>query len=157
MISTNRRGFTLVELLVVIAMIAVILGAFTTSVSASMQRARIQRATSDVKVMTQAILAYENFSRGGKFELPTMTRADANSGSLGFLLGRGGGSDTGKIPVLLMAQLRSGGDIVDPWGTPYKVTIRGAGASVRIESGTGSLQTGFTLPNLYRLGPEDRQ
>lgn len=157
MTSTNRRGFTLVELLVVIAMIAVILGAFTTSVSAAMQRARVQRATSDVKIITQAILAYENYSRGGKFELPTMNRRDASSDSLGFLIGGGGSADSGRIPVLLMAQLQAGGDMRDPWGTPYKVTIRQAAASVRIESGTGSLQTGFVLPNLYRLGPEERQ
>ena len=79
-----KRGFTLVELLVVVGMIAVILGALTTSVQSARMRARVQKATSEVKIVSQAVLAYENF-RG---ELPTMTDADCNRSSLGFLLGR---------------------------------------------------------------------
>ena len=54
------RGFTLVELLVVIGMIAILIAALTTSMAAAQERARIQKATSDVKVISQAILAYEN-------------------------------------------------------------------------------------------------
>ena len=89
--SAARRGFTLVELLVVVAMIAIIVGALTSSISSAQQRARIQKATSDVKVIAQAILASENFSKGGEYklkEISSLTEADANS--LDFLVGRGG-------------------------------------------------------------------
>ncbi len=148
----------MIELLVVVAMIAILIASLTTSVSAAQQRARIQKATNDVKVMSQAILAYENYSRGKNYKLEPMNRVDANKGSLGFLLGFGQSADSGgKVPVLLMSELRAGGDIRDPWGTPYKVTIKKGSASVKIQSATGSLTTGYYLPNFYRLSPEERQ
>ena len=153
--GASRRGFTLIELLVVVGMIAVILGALTTSVSSAQQRARIQRATSDVKVISQAILAYENYARGNKYELPTITSPqECNSGTLGFLLGRDAADSGGKIPTLLMAQLRGQGKIVDPWGTPYRLTIKSKSVSIATRV---QLSTGFYLPNFYRLGWEERQ
>lgn len=149
---SNKKGFTLIELMVVVGMIAVILGAMTTSVSSARERARIQKATSDVKVISQAILSYENWSRNK--ELETMERRDADSGSLGFLLGNEAAESGGKIPILLMAQLKSGGKMTDPWGTPYKVTIRQGNVSA---AQSIQLQTGFFLPNFYRLGEGERQ
>ena len=153
-----RGGFTLVELLVVIGMIAVIMGAITTSVSAAQERARISRATVEVKAVTQAILASENFSSSDNYELKTMTKADCDSSSLSFLLGKGGETKGGgKMPVLLMAALTSGGKMLDPWGTPYKVTVKPGSASVKIASASGSMQTGYYLPNFLRLTEEERK
>ena len=150
--TLNKRGFTLLELMVVVGMVATIMAAMTTSVAAARERARIQKATSDVKVITQAILAYENWDRNG--ELETMERRDADSGSLGFLLGKEAAESGGKVPVLLMAQLRSGGKMTDPWGTPYKVTIReGSIPAAR----SVNLQTGYFLPNFYRLSESERK
>ena len=150
--SLFSRGFTLIELLVVVAMIAIILGALTTSVSSARERARVQKATSDVKVIAQAILAFENYSRGGNFELETMEKRDADKGSLGFLLGQEAAESGGKIPALLMAQLQ-GGKMTDPWGTPYKVTIREGHVSA---AQNVNLATGFALPNFYRLSEGER-
>ena len=65
-----KKAFTLIELLVVVAMIAIILGALTTSVSSARKRAQIQKATAEVKIISQAILAYENWDRGN--EMPSM-------------------------------------------------------------------------------------
>lgn len=158
MTSTYRmRGFTLVELLVVIGMIAILIAALTTSMAAAQERARIQKATSDVKVISQAILAYENYARGGKYELEPMDKRVANRSSLGFLLGMENADSGGKIPVLVMAALRAGDDIRDPWGTTYKVTIKKGDATVKIESASGSLNTGYFLPNFYRLSAKERQ
>ena len=155
-----RSAFTLVELLVVVGMVAVLMGAMTTAVNGARERARIQKATSDVKVISQAILAYEVWNGD---QLPTMgargsaaNGAVANKSSLGFLIGEGGaqgatgGNGSGELPVLLMAQLRNGGDIVDPWGTPYRVTIAESSSSIRLKTVTGALQTGYWLPNFYR-------
>ena len=153
----SKRGFTLVELLVVIGMIAILIAALTTSMAAAQERARIQKATSDVKVISQAILAYENYARGGKYELEPMDKRDANRSSLGFLLGMENSDSGGKIPVLVMTALRAGNDIRDPWGTTYKVTIKKGDATVKIESASGSLSTGYFLPNFYRLSAKERQ
>jgi len=144
---SNKRGFTLIELLVVVAMIAVLMGAISTSFSSARARARVQKATAEVKVISQAILAYENWSRGGKYELEPMEKRDADSGSLGFLLGNEAAESGGKIPAMLMAQLQNGGKLTDPWGTPYKVTIRQG--TISAAQGV-TLQTGYYLPNLYR-------
>ena len=159
-LSNNRRAFTLVELLVVVGMIAVMMGAMTSAVQGARERARMQKATSDVKVISQAILAYEIWNDD---ELPTLgsrgsaaSGAVANEGSLGFLIGKGsargtaGSSGSSELPVLLMAQLRSGGDIVDPWGTPYRVTIAESKSNIKIKTVTGALSTGYWLPNFYR-------
>ncbi len=154
-----RKGFTLIELLVVVGMIAVILGALTTSVSKAQERARIQKATSDVKVISQAILAYENYNRSGdNYKLPTLEKQDADSSSLGFLLGNGGSAESGgEIPVLLMASLHGQGKILDPWGHPYKVTIReGGGSSMGGKAKFSSTQINYSLPNFYRLGKGER-
>lgn len=152
-----RRGFTLVELLVVVAMIAAIMGAITTSVSSAQERARVQKAMSEVKVISQAILSYENYAEG--HELPEMVDRDADSNSLSFLLGKGATSGTtgDQIPVLLMAALSSGGQMKDPWGTPYKVRITAGSANVKISTDTGGLKSGYFYPNYYRLGVAERQ
>ncbi len=149
-----KRGFTLLELMVVICMIALIIAALATSLTSAQERARTEKARSEVKAIAQAILAYENFDR----ELPTMENRDADQSALGFLIGQGGNAEFGgKIPALLLAALQSGGKMRDPWGTPYKISIRSGGASIKIESASGGMQTGFMFPNFYRLSEEERQ
>ena len=159
--SSLSSGFTLIELLVVVAMVAVIMGAMTTSVNAARARARLQKAQSDVKVISQAILAYENWNGG---ELPTLTRAEASKDNIGFLLGQGnaegsgtpGANGSGKLPVLLEAALSGKGTILDPWGHPYLVTIRKGSATMKTKTATGTLNTGFYLPNFYRISEGER-
>jgi len=150
----NRRGFTLLELLVVVGMIAVIMGAMATTVSSAQERARKQKATAEVKVITQAILAYEDWSKNG--ELPDLKAADADASSLGFLFGEGGTTRSGQeLPTLLMASLRNGGKILDPWGHPYKVTIKRQNAS--FQNKFSDLSSGFWLPNFYRVKESERK
>ena len=152
--TSNKRGFTLIELLVVIAMIAIFMTAVGTSVGKTRERARIEKARSDVKVISQAILAWENYDRSGKNELQEMNDVEADNSSLGFLLGQGESARSGKIPGLLMAQLSSGGKMRDPWGTPYVVRIK-EGAIRR--PGNLDLSTCYFIPNLYRLSAEERK
>ena len=150
-----RKGFTLIELLVVISMIAVIMGAMTTSVNAARARARMQKAQSDVKVISQAILAYENYANG--YELPTLNRAEAGRDTLGFLVGDGDAPKSGgQLPVLLEAALGGNGKVLDPWGHPYLVTIRKGSATMKTSTATGALNTGFYLPNFYRISESER-
>ncbi len=149
------KGFTLVELMVVLGLLALLMTSMTAALSRAQKRAKIARAENDVKVISQAILAYEQYD--SKHELKTMTNQDADSSSLGFLLGKGGAAQSGgQIPTLLMAQLTSGGSILDPWETPYKVSIKQGSARITFGGG-GTLQSGFYFPNYYRLSPEERQ
>ncbi len=156
--NSIKRGFTLVELLVVVAMLAILMGSMGSAVSGAQARAREQKATADVKVISQAILAYENYSRGqGDFELPTMEDRDADGDSLSFLLGEGEQAESGgNIPVLLQASLVAGQKLLDPWGTPYKVRIRETSFTPKFKTATGQMQTGYFLPNFYRLSETER-
>ena len=151
---SNKRGFTLIELLVVIAMIAIFMTAVATSVGQTRERARMEKARSDVKVISQAILAWENYTRGGKNELEEMNDQEADSSSLGFLLGQGETANSGQIPAMLMAQLSAGGKMRDPWNRPYLLRIK-EGKIDRPEN--LDLGTCYFLPNLYRLSEEERR
>jgi len=104
--SNFRRAFTLIELLVVVGMIALITGAMSSSVAAAMQRARVQKATADVKMLTQAILAYENYNKGDLDPIPAWKDADFRT-TLKFL----NGENNGEVPVLIQAALSSGGKL----------------------------------------------
>ena len=157
--NSNKHGFTLIELLVVIAMIAMVIAALATSYGKAQARARVERARSEVKLASQAILSYENYD--SKHELPETGGGegkDADANTLGFLIGRGGTTAAGdKIPATLQASLQSGGMWRDPWGTPYKIKIVRGNAQIKIESAAGSMQTGLHFPNFYRLSAEERR
>ncbi|MBQ4385280.1 MAG: type II secretion system protein [Kiritimatiellae bacterium] len=151
-----KRAFTLVELLVVIGMIALLTGAIGTSVSSARARARIVKATAEVKEMTNAILAYENYARGGEYGLEAMENREATIDSVGFIMGRGETGDTGKIPVLYNGSASADGSLRDPWGNPYRVTIREGQVPSVSSTAASNMQTGYYLPNFYRLSIEER-
>ena len=151
-----KRAFTLVELLVVIGMIALLTGAIGSSVSSARARARIVKATAEVKEMTNAILAYENYARSSEYGLDTMESRDATIDSVGFILGRGEAGDTGKIPVLYNGSVSPDGSLRDPWGHPYKVTIREGRVPSVSSRAASNMQTGFYMPNSTRLSVEER-
>ncbi len=162
---SSKKAFTLMELLVVIAMIGIIMAAMTMSVRAAQERARIQKALSDVKVISQAILASENYNSAHELTPIGGTSADggvdadiSDTSVLKDLIGQGDAAESGgKIPALLMAALQGGGKMLDPWGTPYRIQIKEGSPDVKITSASGSMSTGYWLPNFYRLSAEERK
>lgn len=104
--TSTKRGFTLVEMLVVVGMLAVLMAAITTSYAAAQARARVEKARGDVKVISQAILASENYARqGGEYILEPMGGTapsggqDADASTLRDLLGQGRAAESGgRIP-----------------------------------------------------------
>ncbi len=151
MVSNMKRAFTLVELLVVMGMIAMLTGAVGSSVSAARSRARVAKAQAEVKEMTNAILAAENFT-----ELPTMDQANATRDNLKFILGGETGDNGEKIPVLYNGNVGKDGVLRDPWNRPYIVTIRQGNAKVTFSTASQNMRTGYFLPNFYRLSVEER-
>ena len=150
-----RRGFTLIELLVVIAMIAILMGAIGSSMNQARKRAMVSKATQDVKEMTNAILAFENYARGRSLaNYASGSWRDTTESSMSMILG-GETSDSGEqVPVLYNAQIRNG-QILDPWGTPYQYMIKSAGNIA--QQGSSGFQTAPSLPNFYRLTDEERE
>ena len=128
-----RTGFTLVEMIVVIAMIAIIMGSMTASVQKARERARIARATQEVREMTNAILAYEQYAVGHTLDRvmnPSWT--SCSEGNMKMILGGETGANGEKIPVLFNATVKNG------------------------ELRTSSFETALALPNYYRLTDRER-
>jgi len=151
-----KRAFTLVELLVVVGMLAILMGAMTSSVSGARKRAKISKATQDVKEITNAILAYQNYAEGRSLKNDASgSWKPATEGNLDMILGGRTNPNGGEVPVLYNAQI-TGGEIRDPWGKPYEFMIK----RVQEEDDGGRRQnfvTAPTLPNFYRLTDEERQ
>lgn len=150
-----EKGFTLVEVLVVLFVIGMIMAIMTTSFMSAQEKAKVQKAEAEVRAIHEAIMSYQNFD--DNHELPTMKDQDANKSTLGFLLGDGGSNDAGKIPATLMAQIQGDGSITDPWGTPYQVSISEGNADMKNTSAASTMKTGYYIPNFYRLSAEERK
>lgn len=150
-----KKGFTLVELLVVVGMIAVLMGGAAASFSHARERAKIAKATADVKEMTNAILAYENYTADHSLQsVAGSATGEASKSTLGFLVGEGPDAESGEIPVLYNAQFSGSGKILDPWGKPYRVRIEepaGSTSSVLDQSlGINQVKMSVCLPNMNR-------
>lgn len=140
-----KRAFTLVEMIVVVAVIAILMASIGASVYKAQLRSRIARAEAESNEITNAIRAYENFVDTG---IPERNNVDADESSLGFILGDGTDRAGNKVPVLYNASLVAG-KIRDPWGTPYKVRVNSAGAEDANDQVARGMETGVFLPNRY--------
>lgn len=148
-----KKAFTLVELLVVIGMIAVLMGSAAAGFSKARERAKVAKATADVKEITNAILAYENYAPDRSLgSIQGRAQGDATQGSLGFLVGGENDDEGNPIPILYNAQFDNRGYILDPWGTPYKVVIESPAEDDDSEEGDDlgirQMSMGIYLPNM---------
>lgn len=152
--KSARAGFTLVELMVVVGMIAVISAAMSVSVAKARTRAKVAKASQEVREMTNAILAFENFAKNRSLQ-SKVTGGDwrkCSESSMGMILGRETSDSGENVPVLFNA-LITGGEIRDPWGRAYEYMIDNTG-----DLGTSiqAPQTAAVLPNFYRLTDKER-
>ncbi len=148
----GKRGFTLIELMVVLGMIMILAGAITSSVSGARERAKVTAATVAAREMTHAILMYENYASTHDLSGHVMESwQDATRSNLGFITGGGETDASGnKIPVLYNATFK-GEHIVDPWGKPYMVTVRQGTMDVADNAMLNATKTtGVAVPNFWR-------
>jgi len=142
----------MIELLTVVAMIGILAAAAGTGAAKAQKRARIVRAQTTVREITNAILAYQNYDENGSLAQYQMEDVPASESKLGFILGKvkSRGVD---VPVLYNAALTRG-EIRDPWGRAYRVTIR-QGEKVS-PPGVSGLKTRVFCPNWHRLREVER-
>ena len=148
----RNLGFTLVELLVVIAMLMLLAGAVTSSVAKAQQRAKIAQATAEAQEMTNAIRAYEHFWGDNlSSKMPTCNEEETTetSQAMKIILGGEPGPNGEKLPVLYNASIK-GGKILDPWGHAYLVTIK-KGTSIP-QVNYNKLKSVVAFPNFNRRG-----
>ena len=146
-----KKGFTMVELLVVIAMLLLLMGSVTTAITSAQRRAKIVQATTEAQEMTNAILAYENFGKNYSLDAHKMEAQEATEANMAFILGQENSQEgeKGKIPVLYNASIRNGA-IRDPWGRPYYVTIRPTEKFTTETDVSDTLRTFVAFPNFNR-------
>ena len=149
-----KRAFTLIELIVVVAMILIIASSLTASVSKARTRAKVAKAQQETREMTNAILAFEQYAKDRSLasKVTGGSWRDCAEGSMGMILGGETGASGEQVPVLYNAQVR-GGALVDPWGKPYQYMIDKTGD---LSESIRSPQAAATLPNYYRLTDRER-
>ena len=150
-----RRGFTLVELLVVMGMIAILTGAAASSVSRARRRSQIARAESECRQITNAILAYENWSEDHTLKKPSDTFKNwqlNDKSKLGFILGTepNANGPNGLVPVLYNGAVVNNA-IRDPWGKPYKIKVKDVGTVKVSVNSVNNLKTFMAMPNRNRI------
>ena len=152
----KRRGFTLIELLVVIAMIAVLTAAVGAAVNGARRRARIGRARAEAQEITNAILAYANYTDDGtlKSVAGKLNDTPASLQSLAFIVGKGPKQRGEDVPILYNAAAQKGnGAFLDPWGHPYHVTVK-KGNAIRPPT-VPQMNIRLFFPNWHRLGANE--
>lgn len=156
----KKSGFTIMELITVIAILLLLMGAITTAVTGARRRAKIQQAITEAQQLTDAILAFENYSRPGK-PSPLDGRSTgetweiASEDKMDFVLGKvqNPNMPEERVPVLFNGAVR-GGSIRDPWGHPFRYRIMAASVQMR-NSNIGNLsEAAFAIPNINRIPAE---
>ena len=158
--SVIDKGFTLVELIVVVAMIAILMAALGTAVAKAQTRARISKATQEAKELTNAILAYEQYAPGRSLSsVASGNWKNCDESALSMVLGQLKDDNGQSIPVLYTASL-TGGRMIDPWGTAYQLRIDKTG---RLSGGgddknrSQQFVSAPHLPNYYRLDDGEKK
>lgn len=159
--TKGKRGFTIIELLTVIAMILALTAAVTASVTGARRRAKVQQAIAEAQQLTDAILAYENFARPGSAS-PLEGKAtgqswqEATEGELKFVLGNDKmpNGQEGNVPVLYNGAV-SGGKIRDPWGNAYRYRILSSSVNPDDDHDGDQGEAAFAFPNINRIPADE--
>ena len=154
----RKKGFTLIELIVVIAMLMLLTGAVTSALANARKRAKVSKATVVCQEMTNAILAYENYTKDHSLEKHATSGSwqPASKGSIQFILGGEKAENGEDIPVLFNAEIK-GTQMLDPWGNPYLYRIQKASSQeVDDDLANKQVETCVFFPNFNRRLETDR-
>ena len=115
----SKRGFTLMELLVVITIIMILAGFVMGANQAARRRASVNKARAQIAAMDSALSMYEQ-------DIGEYPKTD-NKGMIEALTDNpSDGSDWyGPYIELKEEDFDKDGNYIDPWGTPYKYVYPG--------------------------------
>lgn len=144
--SSQKSGFTLVEMLIVLGMLAILMASSFSGLTAARRQAKITKANTEVRQLISAWLAYDAVYNDWPSTPPGGgSIIEATEDNLRELLGKGSSST-----VFLNAPMTgSPAAFRDPWGKPYQFRIKEATDT----SGKGNIPftAVITFPNRNRL------
>ncbi len=127
--TSSKKAFTLIELLIVIAILGILMSLLFPAVNSAIDSARKAQAKNDVTQIATAIVAYE--TEYGRLPVATESASDVNSDLVNILTGATGNTNNPRKIAFLEVQAakkgksgtNSSGDFLDPWGGRYKVIV----------------------------------
>jgi len=124
----KSNAFTLIELLIVIAIIGILMSLLFPAVNSAIDAARKAQAKNDVTQIAAAVIAYE--TEYGKLPLPTTTTVDTALVRILAGLDTSATNNPRGIVFLEVSTAKKGksgtnasGDFVDPWTNTYKIAM----------------------------------
>jgi general secretion pathway protein G len=111
--NKNKKAFTLIELIVVLAVISILAGFLFTAGQASRRKAKETRAEAMIASLETAVSIY--YADNGDYPSEGASAADNTSLKNALTTNALMEFDTGDIGA--------GGNIVDPWGNPYNYDV----------------------------------
>ena len=118
---TIRSGFTLLEIMLVIVVIAILMSMLGAAAYTARQRAWASTATAETQQIAAAFKTYYLANhRWPKAWASGKTWTDLDENNLAPLLGTEDG-DGGRVFLDLPANRLENGKFLDPWGHPYQV------------------------------------
>ena len=137
--ASLSSAFTMIEMLIVIAMLGILMGTAISGVGQAKRQAKVARANTELRELVNAWLSYEQAYDEWPAEVATgQEGVEATESNLRDLLGQG--SDG---LVYLNAPITSGA-FRDPWGTPYKYRIVKESPT---SEGRNNFEAAITFPN----------
>jgi prepilin-type N-terminal cleavage/methylation domain-containing protein len=121
------RGFTVIELLVVVALMGILMSLLFPAVQGALDSARKAQAKNDVSQIASAIVAFD--TEYGRFPSTNGTPEELTGNLLNALIASDDTLNPRKIVFLEVLDYRRGkggilgGKFVDPWQKPYYVAI----------------------------------
>ena len=126
--ARGERGFTMVELLVVMGIIILLIGLILPAVMKAQQAAAMNRAKTEVQSLKMALEKYMRDYRqppvGAGSDTPSTTTATIGRMLRGESVG-GMNSRKQRYMEISPKSLNAAGDFVDPWGTAYQFVCDG--------------------------------
>ena len=125
--QSNQQGFSLMELLVVVAVIGILMGISFPAIQGAIDRARVTRARSEISSLQQAWLAYWNTYydpvTGQQPEFwPGSTEMTA--ATVAILAGEDTDANPQGIAFMEFDDIHLNEGFLDPWGNPYQIEFQ---------------------------------